>query len=74
MSTEPFSMKKAVAPFSPSRQMTSPLRKTRRLTAWMFDRRNGVRHTLERLADLGDFVLEKIADRDVAARRRTWSR
>ena len=32
-------MKKAVEPYSPSRQMTSPLRKSRRLTAWMFERR-----------------------------------
>ena len=33
MSTEPFSMKKAVEPYSPSRQITSPLRNSRRLTA-----------------------------------------
>ena len=67
MSTEPFSMKKAVEPYSPSRQITSPLRKSRRLTAWMLDRKKRERHPLKRLANLGDLVLEKIVDRDVAA-------
>lgn len=41
ISTEPFSIKKAVEPYSPSRQMTSPLRKSRRLIARMFQIRKG---------------------------------
>ena len=61
-------MRKAVEPNSPSRQMTSPLRNARRLTAWMFHRRNGRETPPERLADRLDLVVDQRLDVDVIAR------